>query len=133
MSNASMTEEKQKKETAPPADTSFGAAAHERPVPRISIEAFSEFPDTIAALQRAAGDRRLSKAHIGVQTGGIAAAAEYFGTHATPNLLIVETPEHGQVTTPSPQPVRSPRSGCRPYPCPVTRRWLLLTAMAAVA
>ena len=57
MSNASMTEEKQKKETAPPADTSFGAAAHERPVPRISIEAFSEFPDTIAALQRAAGDQ----------------------------------------------------------------------------
>ena len=41
----------------------FGAAPHERPVPRISIHAFCEFPDTGAALQRAAADRRLSKAH----------------------------------------------------------------------
>ena len=30
----------------------FGAAAHERPVPRISIQAFCEFPDTGAALSR---------------------------------------------------------------------------------
>ena len=37
----------------------FGAAPHERPVPRISIHAFCEFPDTGAALQRAGGDRRL--------------------------------------------------------------------------
>ncbi|MDB5740191.1 MAG: CtpF protein, partial [Alphaproteobacteria bacterium] len=29
---------------------SFGAAPHERPVPRISIHAFCEFPDTGAAL-----------------------------------------------------------------------------------
>ena len=29
----------------------FGAAPHERPVPRISIHAFCEFPDTGAALQ----------------------------------------------------------------------------------
>ena len=39
----------------------FGAAPHERPVPRISIHAFCEFPDTGAALQRASADRRLSK------------------------------------------------------------------------
>ena len=50
----------------PPQVESFGAAPHERPVPRISIHAFCEFPDTGAALQRAAGDRRLSKAHLQV-------------------------------------------------------------------
>ena len=97
MSTASTTEELlEKKDAAPPADRSFGAASHERPVPRISIEAFSEFLDTIAAMQRAASDRRLSKAHVGVQSGGIQAAAQYFSTHATPNLLIVETAGQGQ-------------------------------------
>lgn len=70
---------------------SFGAAPHERPVPRISIHAFCEFPDTGAVLQRAGGDRRLSKAHLTVQLGGIGAAVGHYGGQVTPNLLIVET------------------------------------------
>src|ERR1700744_1953429 len=74
----------------------FGAAPHERPVPRISIHAFCEFPDTGAALQRAGADRRLSKAHLTVQLGGIAAAVDYYHGQVTPNLLIVETRLHGQ-------------------------------------
>lgn len=69
----------------------FGAAPHERPVPRISIQAFCEFPDTGAAMQSAATDRRLAKAHLTVQLGGIAAAVEHFAGQVTPNLLIVET------------------------------------------
>ena len=69
----------------------FGAAPHERPVPRISIHAFCEFPDTGAALQRAGADRRLSKAHLQVQLGGITAAVEHYSGQVTPNLLIVET------------------------------------------
>ncbi|MGQ0741215.1 MAG: AAA family ATPase [Alphaproteobacteria bacterium] len=73
----------------------FGAAAFERPVPRISIAAFCELPDTGAVLQRAATDRRLSKAHMEVQLGGIAGAVEYFTGQATPNLLIVETRAQG--------------------------------------
>ena len=74
----------------------FGAAPHERPVPRISIHAFCEFPDTGAALQRAGADRRLSKAHLTVQLGGIAAAVEYYRGQVTPNLLIVETRLSGE-------------------------------------
>jgi pilus assembly protein CpaE len=74
----------------------FGAAPHERPVPRISIHAFCEFPDTGAALQRAGADRRLSKAHLQVQLGGIAAAVEHYAGQVTPNLLIVETRLNGQ-------------------------------------
>jgi len=80
----------------PPPVDNFGAAPHERPVPRISIHAFCEFPDTGAALQRAGGDRRLSKAHLTVQLGGIAAAVEHYTGQITPNLLIVETRLSGQ-------------------------------------
>src|SRR5580698_833768 len=80
----------------PPQVESFGAAPHERPVPRISIHAFCEFPDTGAALQRAGADRRLSKAHLQVQLGGIDAAVEHYTGQITPNLLIVETKLNGQ-------------------------------------
>jgi pilus assembly protein CpaE len=79
-----------------PDTESFGAKPHERPVPRISIHAFVEFPDTGAALQRAGADRRLSKAHLNVQLGGIAGAVEHFHGAVTPNLLIVETRLNGQ-------------------------------------
>lgn len=78
------------------ADDKFGAAPHERPVPRISIQAFCEFPDTGAALQRAASDRRLSKAHVTVQLGGLQAAVDHHSENVTPNLLIVETRLQGQ-------------------------------------
>ncbi|HUO89168.1 MAG TPA: cellulose synthase operon protein YhjQ/BcsQ [Rhizomicrobium sp.] len=77
-------------------DEAFGAAPHERPVPRISIAAFVEFPDSGAALQRAGSDRRLSKAHMNVQLGGIQAAVDHFHGQVTPNLLIVETRLSGQ-------------------------------------
>lgn len=60
-------------------------------VPRISIRAFCEFPDTGAALQRAGSDRHLSKAQMTVQLGGIPAAVDFFAGQVTPNLLIVET------------------------------------------
>ena len=80
----------------PPPTEAFGAAPHERPVPRISIHAFCEFPDTGAALQRIGTDRRLSKAHLAVQLGGIAAAVEHYTGQVTPNLLIVETKLHGE-------------------------------------
>jgi pilus assembly protein CpaE len=80
--------------TPPPVET-FGAAPHERPVPRISIHAFCEFPDTGAALQRAESDRRLAKAHLQVQLGGIDAGIEHYHGQITPNLLIVETKRQG--------------------------------------
>lgn len=81
---------------APEPEEAFGAAAHERPVPRISIEAFVEFPDTGSALQRAGSDRRLAKTHLNVQLGGINAAIDHFHGQVTPNLLVVETRLNGQ-------------------------------------
>jgi pilus assembly protein CpaE len=74
----------------------FGAQPHERPVPRISIHAFCEFPDTGAALQRAAADRRLSKAHVTVELGGLQGALDHYAGQATPNLLIIETRLQGR-------------------------------------
>jgi pilus assembly protein CpaE len=62
-----------------------------RPVPRISIQAFCESPDLVAAIEAAAADRRMARAHVKVQTGGIAAAAEFYQAAATPNLIMVET------------------------------------------
>jgi pilus assembly protein CpaE len=79
-----------------PTPEAFGAQPHERPVPRISIHAFVEFPDSGAALQRAGADRRLAKAHLNVQLGGIGAAVEHYNGVVTPNLLIVETRLNGQ-------------------------------------
>jgi pilus assembly protein CpaE len=79
-----------------PQPEAFGAKPHERPVPRISIHAFVEFPDTGAALQRAGADRRLSKAHLNVQLGGINAAVDHYHGVVTPNLLIVETRLNGK-------------------------------------
>ena len=78
------------------AEDGFGAQPHERPVPRISIHAFCEFPDTGAALQRAAADRRLSKAHVTVELGGLQAALDHYSGQATPNLLIIETRLQGR-------------------------------------
>ena len=77
-------------------DEPFGAAPHERPVPRISISALCEFPDSGAALQRASADRRLAKAHVDVQLGGVQAAIDHFTGQVTPNLLIVETKLQGK-------------------------------------
>ena len=78
--------------TRPPGELeTFGAGPHERQVPRISIHAFCEFPDTGAALQRVGADRRLAKTNLTVQLGGISGAIEHYAGQVTPNLLIVET------------------------------------------
>ena len=83
-------------EDAPALDESFGVAPNERPVPRISIAAFCGFPDTVEALNVAAADRRLAKAHLEIHSGGIDEAAVHFSQNQTPNLLIVETAEQGE-------------------------------------
>jgi len=62
-----------------------------RPVPRISIQAFCELPETARALQSAAQDRRLAKTHVHIQMGGVQAAAQYFAANPTPNLILVES------------------------------------------
>jgi pilus assembly protein CpaE len=61
------------------------------PIPRISIQAFCESQAVAQAVQEAANDRRMSKAHVKVHMGGAAAAIEAFRSAPTPNLIVLET------------------------------------------
>src|SRR5256886_1449130 len=69
---------------------------HIAPVPRISIQAFCASADTAAAMQAASEDRRMAKAHLKVQMGGIAAATEAYRASATPNVVIIESDGRGE-------------------------------------
>ena len=62
-----------------------------RPAPRVSVQAFCETVETAAAVQSAGEDRRLGKAHLKIQMGGMAAAIEAYRTAPTPNVIILET------------------------------------------
>ena len=84
-----------KSKTPDKQDLPFGAALQDRPVPRISIHAFCESPDTGNVIQRAGQDRRLAKAHLTVHMGGVFGAVEYFQDSSTPNVIMVETKERG--------------------------------------
>ena len=68
---------------------------HIAPVPRISIQAFCASSDTAAAMQAAGEDRRMSKAHLKVQMGGMTAAIEAYRASATPNVVIIEADGRG--------------------------------------
>lgn len=71
-------------------DPGYGEPIHDRPVPRISIQAFCEDPRNGMIVQRASEDRRLAKAHITVHMGGMQAAIEFFRDTPTPNLVFIE-------------------------------------------
>ncbi|CFX22447.1 Pilus assembly protein cpaE [Candidatus Filomicrobium marinum] len=66
-----------------------------RPIPRISIQAFCESALVAETLQTAAEDRRLSKAHVSINMGGIPAAIAHFEENPTPNLIIIESGAEG--------------------------------------
>ena len=63
------------------------------PIPRITVQAFCETHEITAAIEEAGHDRRMSRAQLKVQTGGISAAIEFYRNAATPNLIILETTE----------------------------------------
>lgn len=60
-------------------------------VPRISIQGFCESSEVAETLQSVAEDRRLARAHVAVQMGGIDAAVEFYQSAPTPNLIILES------------------------------------------
>ena len=71
--------------------TSPAAEDHIAPAPRVSVQAFCETVETAAAVQSAGEDRRLGKAHLKIQMGGMAAAIEAYRSAPTPNVIILET------------------------------------------
>ena len=65
------------------------------PAPRVSVQAFCETVETAAAVQAAGEDRRLGKAHLKIQMGGITAAIEAYNGSPTPNVIVIETENRG--------------------------------------
>jgi pilus assembly protein CpaE len=60
-------------------------------VPRINVHVFADNQQTGEVAQTASVDRRMSRAHVTIQLGGITGAAQLFQSQPTPNLLIVES------------------------------------------
>jgi pilus assembly protein CpaE len=73
------------------------AEEHIAPAPRVSVQAFCETVETAAAVQAAAEDRRLGKAHIKIQMGGMPAAIEAYRSAPTPNVILLETEPRGDI------------------------------------
>jgi pilus assembly protein CpaE len=61
----------------------------------VSVQAFCETVETAAAVQAAGEDRRLGRAHLKIQMGGIVAANEAYSTSPTPNVIVIETDGRG--------------------------------------
>lgn len=68
-----------------------GSGSGVRLVPRITIQAFCETPESADIIDRAAQDRRMSRAAVTTHNGGVEAAVQTYQTSSTPNLVIVET------------------------------------------
>ncbi len=77
-------------EPAPALSEEEVAALNLPPVPRINISAFCVTDQMTSLIEQAAADRRLSKAHVTIQSGDATRAAEVFSDEPTPNLLIIE-------------------------------------------
>jgi pilus assembly protein CpaE len=60
-------------------------------VPHISIGAFCDDQRTVQAIEAAAADRRMSRAHVQIHMGGVANATQTFQSELTPNVILVET------------------------------------------
>jgi len=82
-----------------PAVISPAAEDHIAPAPRVSVQAFCETVETAAAVQSAGEDRRLGKAHLKVQMGGMAAATEAYRSAPTPNVIVLEADERSDILT----------------------------------
>ncbi len=85
ISYARQTHEEQPDAAPPPVEE------HIAPAPRVSVQAFCETVETAAAVQSAGEDRRLGKAHLKIQMGGMAAAVEAYRSAPTPNVILLES------------------------------------------
>jgi pilus assembly protein CpaE len=67
----------------------------EQPVPRVTIHASCDRPEMADIVAAITTDRRMARAEITVDAGGIDAAVVRFGTQASPNLLILDSQMQG--------------------------------------
>lgn len=84
-------------EAEAPLDSAAPASEeHIAPAPRISIQAFCDTVEAAGAMQGAAEDRRLARAHVRIQMGGMAAALEAYRSSPTPNVIVIESDKAGE-------------------------------------
>jgi pilus assembly protein CpaE len=89
----------QKQTDADAAHSPVAQDEHIAPSPRVSVQAFCETVETAAAVQSAGEDRRLGKAHLKIQMGGMAAAIEAYRNAPTPNVIIIESEGRNDILT----------------------------------
>jgi pilus assembly protein CpaE len=68
----------------------------EQPVPRITIHASCDRHEVADIIAGITADRRMARAEVTVDQGGIEAAVSRFAAQASPNLLILDTLMQGQ-------------------------------------
>ncbi|MEK9283116.1 MULTISPECIES: AAA family ATPase [unclassified Bradyrhizobium] len=93
ISYARQTQQEQPEAPPPPVEE------HIAPAPRVSVQAFCETVETAAAVQSAGEDRRLGKAHLKIQMGGMAAAIEAYRSAPTPNVIVLESDGRSDLLT----------------------------------
>jgi pilus assembly protein CpaE len=83
----------------PPMPSSLPLDSHstEQPVPRITIHACCDRPDVADLISGIIADRRMARAEISVEHGGLEAAITRFAAQASPNLLIIDSMMQGPV------------------------------------
>jgi pilus assembly protein CpaE len=71
------------------------ASLTEQPVPRITVYAACDRPEIAEMIAGISADRRMARAEISVEAGGIDAAIVRFSSQASPNLLLIDTEQQG--------------------------------------
>ncbi|MGX1498645.1 pilus assembly protein CpaE [Labrenzia sp. MBR-25] len=78
-------------EPAPHSHAGSDEGLHVGSIPRITVHGFCLTDATMRVAEAAMEDRRMAKAHLKLDMGGIPAAIETFEQAPTPNLIVVET------------------------------------------
>ena len=68
-----------------------GESMTDQPIPRIRIRLCYDRPEIASLLEQASQDRRLGKAELALEQGGIDAAVAYCASNPSPNLLLLDT------------------------------------------
>ncbi len=63
---------------------------HVAPLPRVAIQAFCETVDLKDVIEDCKSDRRMAKAMVKIQDGGVNACVEAYRGAPTPNIIIIE-------------------------------------------
>jgi pilus assembly protein CpaE len=85
-----MTTPAEQSSAGPPSETGVADVAMHR-IPQITLHAFCDTPESIATIEKAFGDRRMSRANCKVFPGGIAAAIDLYHKSTSPNVVIIES------------------------------------------